>query len=260
MPAGIGLATLRACAKLLVGFGPEHSGVSSAGNGPAMRAALLGVCAENEAQLAALVRASTRITHTDARAEEGALVVARAGRLAATGDTRSPQEFIADVATITRGDELRASLHAVDTALTEGESALEFVEARGWASGVSGYINHTVPAALYCWARSPRDFQQCVESAVLLGGDTDSVAAIAGAICAANLGADAIPAGWIARLREWPRTVEWMIELSRSLDATASQHVATTPPSMYWLASVPRNCLFAAIVIGLGFRRLFPPY
>ena len=39
-PAGVGLATLRACLKLLVGFGPRCSGVFSAGNGPAMRSAL----------------------------------------------------------------------------------------------------------------------------------------------------------------------------------------------------------------------------
>src|SRR5690606_17594158 len=38
-PVGVGLATLKACIKLLLGFGPAGSGVRSAGNGPAMRAA-----------------------------------------------------------------------------------------------------------------------------------------------------------------------------------------------------------------------------
>ena len=260
MPAGIGFATLRACLNLLVGFGPERSGVVSAGNGPAMRAALLGVCSDNEAQLVALVHASTRITHTDPRAEEGALIVARAAQLAAVGDTRSPGEFISDSAVLIHGDELRKSLQAAASALAENKSCFEFAEASGWTNGVSGYVNHTVPAALYCWAKSPRDFQQCVEYAVLLGGDTDSVAAIAGAISAANLGAEAIPKEWISQLREWPRSVEWMTELAKSLCTTVSQPVATDPPPMHWLATVPRNCMFAAAVIGLGFRRLLPPY
>ncbi len=44
LPAGTGLATLRATTKLWLGFGPRHSGVFSAGNGPAMRSALIGVC------------------------------------------------------------------------------------------------------------------------------------------------------------------------------------------------------------------------
>src|SRR5690349_12154175 len=41
VPAGVGWATLRACVKLLLGFGPTRSGVFSAGNGPAMRSALI---------------------------------------------------------------------------------------------------------------------------------------------------------------------------------------------------------------------------
>src|SRR5437764_6764618 len=38
LPAGTGRATLRAVLKLWLGFSPRHSGVWSAGNGPALRA------------------------------------------------------------------------------------------------------------------------------------------------------------------------------------------------------------------------------
>ena len=41
LPAGVGLATARACLKLWLGFSPERSGIYSAGNGPAMRSAVL---------------------------------------------------------------------------------------------------------------------------------------------------------------------------------------------------------------------------
>ncbi len=40
LPAGIGLATARACLKLWFGFPPARSGVFSAGNGPAIRQAV----------------------------------------------------------------------------------------------------------------------------------------------------------------------------------------------------------------------------
>ena len=40
LPAGVGLATLRALARSCVGFGPERSGVTSAGAGPAGLAAV----------------------------------------------------------------------------------------------------------------------------------------------------------------------------------------------------------------------------
>ena len=67
-PAGVGFATLRACLKLLVGFSPSSSGVFSAGNGPAMRSALIGVCTRSNERLGEFVRPSSRVTHTDPKA------------------------------------------------------------------------------------------------------------------------------------------------------------------------------------------------
>src|SRR5262245_19305467 len=65
LPAGVGRATLRSCLKLWLGFPPARSGVWSAGNGPAMRSALLGVClGDDPDRLRSFVRASTRLTHT----------------------------------------------------------------------------------------------------------------------------------------------------------------------------------------------------
>src|SRR3954471_4814661 len=70
-PPAIGLATLKACLKLWLGFGPNRSGVWSAGNGPCMRAPVLGVALENCPELIAeFVRRCTRITHTDPKAEQ----------------------------------------------------------------------------------------------------------------------------------------------------------------------------------------------
>jgi ADP-ribosylglycohydrolase len=225
-----------------------------------MRSALIGVCSATEEELVTLVRASTRITHTDPKAEEGAFVVARAAQLARTEANPDSRTFVSKAANEVQGNELRTALLSAASALTSGMSCLEFAEAQGWKSGVSGYVNHTVPAALYCWARSPGDFRQCIESAVMLGGDTDSVAAIAGAICGANLGHDAIPAEWIERLSEWPRTTEWLRRLAQELAAAIERGVATNPPPMYWIATLPRNAVFAALVILLGCRRLLPPY
>ena len=69
LPGGIGYATLKAILKLWLGFKPEHSGIFSAGNGPAMRSAIIGVCYGNDSQkLRELVKASTRLTHTDPKA------------------------------------------------------------------------------------------------------------------------------------------------------------------------------------------------
>lgn len=72
-PPAVGFATLRACLRLCLGFSPERSGVFSAGNGPAMRSALIGVRhGDDPRRMRELVRACTRITHTDPKAEAAA--------------------------------------------------------------------------------------------------------------------------------------------------------------------------------------------
>src|SRR5215468_2973121 len=78
LPAGIGLATLRATVSLWLGFGPQRSGVFSAGNGAAMRSPVLGAAIDDLALLRRYVEASTRTTHTDPKALHGAFAVALA--------------------------------------------------------------------------------------------------------------------------------------------------------------------------------------
>jgi ADP-ribosyl-[dinitrogen reductase] hydrolase len=77
MPAGIGLSTLRAIIRLWMGVPAAESGVNSAGNGAAMRAPILGLIGDS-ALRRAMVRASTRITHADPRAEHGSQIIALA--------------------------------------------------------------------------------------------------------------------------------------------------------------------------------------
>jgi len=74
LPAGIGLATLRSCLKMWLGLG--RTGVYSAGNGPAMRASVLGVLCDDLDGLCRMVKISTELTHTDPKAYRGALAVA----------------------------------------------------------------------------------------------------------------------------------------------------------------------------------------
>lgn len=260
VPAGVGFATLRACLKLLVGVGPRRSGVYSAGNGPAMRSALLGVCAKSNEECRDLVCRSTRLTHVDPKAEQGALVVARAAGLSNLGCGSTPIEFLRIEAERLHGQELGERLSAAHRSLSDGQSPAEFAQAQGWSRGVSGYVNETVPAALYCWAATPQDFRRCVTRAVLLGGDTDSVAAITGAIAGANLGDASIPSEWISQLIEWPRTAAWMRQLASTLADSLAGDLAATPPPMHWLATLPRNAAFSCLILGLGFRRLLPPY
>jgi ADP-ribosyl-[dinitrogen reductase] hydrolase len=91
LPAGIGRATARACLRLWLGFRPSASGVWSAGNGPAMRSAILGgYFHEDRHAVNAFVRASTSLTHTHPRALTGAMAVARVAAWAVEHDAVHP--------------------------------------------------------------------------------------------------------------------------------------------------------------------------
>ena len=92
-PAGVGSATLRAVLKLWLGYPPSRSGVFSAGNGPAMRSAVLGAALDDLDALARFVRASTSLTHTDPKAYYGAFAVALAAWCADRGDDEVKRFF-----------------------------------------------------------------------------------------------------------------------------------------------------------------------
>jgi ADP-ribosylglycohydrolase len=63
----------------------------------------------------------------------------------------------------------------------------------------SGYVVDTLEAALWCLLTTDT-YRDCVLKAVNLGGDTDTIAAIAGGLAGALYGYDAIPGEWLDTL------------------------------------------------------------
>ncbi len=266
LPSGIGLATLKSILKLWMGISPAKSGVFSAGNGPAMRAPILGVLfAEDKVLLEERVQASTRITHVDPRAEEGARVIALAATCATEPHWQSQdwREILNKLRSSITGEELLNQLQIVEKHLEARSSAPEVAKEMGLEKGVTGYINHTVPMVIFCWLRYWGDFKKCVTESILLGGDADTVGAIAGALAGATVGRSGIPQKWLKGLWEWPRSVQWMSTLSMKL-ARASQNASNrsmeNPVPLFWPALLLRNLFFLLIVLFHGFRRLLPPY
>lgn len=64
----------------------------------------------------------------------------------------------------------------------------------------SGYVVDTLEAAIWC-VLTTKDYKECVLKAVNLGGDTDTVAAIAGGLAGVLYGIDAIPKEWLSKLK-----------------------------------------------------------
>jgi len=293
LPPGIGMGTAKACIKLLLGWPAGRSGVFTAGNGPAMRAPIFGACfADQPDRLREMVRASTRLTHTDPKAEEGAWVIAMAAAHAVTTPLATmidSEAFFDAVLPSLQGEQLKKLLTLARDCLRMNETAAEFAKAAGLDKGVSGYINHTVPAVVFCWLRHRGDFRRTVEQTILLGGDADTTGAIVGGLAGASTGTHAydggstngdageIPDEWVRGLWEWPRSVNWINQLAERLaerfeeqrakrridqspttNSSPSRHIR--PPRLFWPGILPRNLLLLLIVLIHGLRRLFPPY
>jgi len=259
LPAGIGFATLRAIIKLWLGFSPDNSGVFSAGNGPAMRSSIIGVCYGHDVeQLRQIVKGATHITHTDPKATFGALAVALAAYLSSLQKTISPQAYLDNLKDLLKNEsaeELISLLKKTIDSVLSGQSTAAFAETLGLKKGMTGYIYHTVPIVIHVWLRNQNDYQNAILEIIGCGGDTDTTAAIVGGIIGAQVGKHGIPQQWLDNLWEFPRHRKWMEKLGKRL-ASCQQ----SPLPISFTAILLRNLIFMIIVLWHGFRRLLPPY
>jgi ADP-ribosylglycohydrolase len=256
LPAGIGFATLRAILKLWLFIPPRYAGVFSAGNGPAMRSALLGVAfADDEKSMIEHVLACTRITHTDPKAAYGALAVAVAARVAMRGGN-----YLEELKRVLgpEGDEMLQLARKAVEAKTQSTEA--FAAGIGCEKGVSGYMYHSVPVALHAWLAHPRDLEAAVGAAIRCGGDTDTVAAITGSIVGAGVGRAGIAPARLEKLWDWPRGVAWMDRAARNAIAAVAAKERRAPLFVFGPLILLKNLFFIVVVLLHGFRRLAPPY
>ncbi|WP_339742111.1 ADP-ribosylglycohydrolase family protein [uncultured Rubinisphaera sp.] len=289
LPAGIGRATLRACLKLWIGYSPATSGVYSAGNGPAMRAAIIGAVIDDLEDLEMFIWKISRITHTDQKAAFGAIAVALAAyhsrqpkpvngqkysdQLKSTIDRwcNGQQEYIefykkcnypcyVKPEQVESERELVNLLQAAVDSVTDKESTMDFALSLGLKKGVTGYTYHTVPVAIHAWLSHPRNYRAAVMSVIECGGDADTTAAIVGGIVGCGVGEEGIPIEWISKLWEWPRSVNWMRRLADQLADSKNHTKPMTPIKLNFIAVLFRNLFFLVIVLLHGFRRLLPPY
>lgn len=260
-PAGIGLATLRAIIRLWFGSSPEKSGVFSAGNGPAMRSAVIGAFfADDKKDLLEFTRRSTEITHCNRKAYVGAVAVSYAASWAlkhSMENVADKEEFLSVMRGLTGEDEWRSIVDVMKSAFTENESVCSFASRIGLRKGVSGYIYHTVPVAIYSWIVNYGNFEKTLSDVLDCGGDTDTVGAIAGALAGSAVGESGIPDAWKRGLLEYPRGRCFILKVADAL-AEKKTGAACGPVAYFWPALFLRNLFFTVVVLWHGFLRLVP--
>ncbi len=212
---GAGPGTRAAAARLRSGTRWSLAGTPApyAGNGSAMRAAPLGLLFRDD--MPAIVHAASEqslVTHLDPRCAAGAVAVAAAVALASKAADVDRDEFLATVAAhaATQDESVAAAIRGLQTwSHLPPDDAARWLHAEGldpayadeW-KGISALVTPSVVWSLYAFLRDPDDYWTAVCTAIRAGGDTDTMAAIAGAIAGARLGPAALPAHLVERLHD----------------------------------------------------------
>jgi poly(ADP-ribose) glycohydrolase ARH3 len=191
--------------------GQLFGGQGSRTNGAAMRVAPVAVCfREDPERLLSEAARSARVTHTHPIGIDGAVVQA-----AAIGAALRDEDILAVASTAARTEELRAGVEEIGVLLGEPREPAE-VHAR---LGSSSDARESVCAAIYSALAHPT-FQAAARFAVRLGGDTDTVAAMSGAISGARHGARSIPRRWLDSLEQGGRGRSHVEQLADRLAQT----------------------------------------
>ena len=171
----------------------------SYGNGAAMRIAPIGLLYYDDFQkLKEVAYQSSQITHAHILGKEGAALQAYAVGIAASLDSSSAfnrEDFLKKLIDFVEEDIYKEKLGKMSTLLSDHETGKVVSEL---GNGIEAFT--AVPAAIFSFIVHPDSFEKAVIYAISLGGDTDTIGAMAGAISGAYLGVEAIPEKWLAKL------------------------------------------------------------
>ncbi|WP_028647954.1 ADP-ribosylglycohydrolase family protein [Nocardiopsis sp. CNT312] len=182
------------------------AGVPGAGNGSLMRTGPLALAyLHDPAGLAEAADRYSRLTHGDPLAGQACVLWCEGVRRAVVhGDLSG----------------VRAGLDLLPWDARAPWSAW-LDEAEDWpphAFGDNGFVVRALQAAWSAVVREPHGFAPSLHTAVRAGHDTDTVAAIAGALLGARWGVGAIPEAYVSAVHGWPGyRAEGLAELALSI-------------------------------------------
>jgi len=213
---GYGSGTTRVLELVRSGVHPHEAaraafgGEGSRGNGAAMRVAPVAVrYAHDIAAMAEAARASALVTHAHPAAIDAAVIQAHAVAAALNGEP-ALDAAMAAASTSALADRLLTAARLLPGRPPPAEVAAAL------GNGSTGH--ESVPCAIYA-ATAHDSLEAAITFAVRCGGDTDTIAAMTGAIAGARGGAGAIPARWRDALEDGPKGRGYVERLADRLAA-----------------------------------------
>jgi poly(ADP-ribose) glycohydrolase ARH3 len=184
----------------------------SYGNGSAMRIAPVGVLYhDNPERLKEVAYKSSQITHVHPLGKEGAALQAFAVALATNLEPQKDfnrYDFLAKLSDFVQDEVYKEKLGMIEELLVKSDRSKIVAEL---GNGIEAF--NSVPTAIYSFLSWPQSFAQAVLNAISLGGDTDTIGAMTGAISGAYLGVGAIPVKWRGKLEN----AQYLEELGEEL-------------------------------------------
>ncbi|MCZ6601569.1 MAG: ADP-ribosylglycohydrolase family protein [Planctomycetota bacterium] len=181
----------------------------SFGNGAAMRAAPIGLFYHRDAeQLRRAAETSSSITHAHPLGIEGGLLIARAVSLA-LDEALPADEFLDTLHSVCSSDEYRGRLVLVKNSLDGDPDP-------AWARrnlGCTIRAHESAVTAVYAFCHFRDHFKRLMEFIIKMGGDTDTIGAMAGGLLGAHQGRSALPPELLGRLE----TRDSIASLARAL-------------------------------------------
>ncbi|TNN78846.1 Poly(ADP-ribose) glycohydrolase ARH3 [Liparis tanakae] len=200
----------------------QFNGRGSFGNGGAMRAAPFALAFPDPADVKRCARQGAMLTHSCSLGYNGAVLQALAVHLSLQGAIDKPQQFMSRLITemeVVEGNEETRNdarilkeaekpfcerLHRVRDLMDRSKVSIEEVISE-LGNGIAAL--HSVPTAIFCVLHclQPREclpanyggLERTIAYSLALGGDTDTIACMAGAIAGAHYGIEAVPQSWI---------------------------------------------------------------
>ncbi len=171
----------------------------SYGNGSAMRVAPVGLLYHDKPEkLKDVACQSSQITHAHILGREGAALQAYAVSLATTSEPSvalDREDFLAKLIDSVSEEVYHEKLKKMSSLLRRPDKKRVIAEL---GNGIEAFT--AVPASIFSFLCFPDSFEEAVLYAIGLGGDTDTIGAMTGAISGARLGLDAIPYNWRYKL------------------------------------------------------------
>ncbi|WP_442485344.1 ADP-ribosylglycohydrolase family protein [Aeoliella sp. SH292] len=181
----------------------------SFGNGAAMRVAPVGLMfRDNHDELWEQARLSSLPTHVHPHGVEGAQVIAMAVAVATKVETLDREAYFYEVSQRCTSLEFRGPL-------TRAAKLDDLRDLGLFGNGIEA--TDSVVTAVASFGLTPDSFAKTIGNVILLGGDTDTLAAMAGAISGAYLGVQGIPAHLVDRLEDRKQGKSFIEELAREL-------------------------------------------